>query len=167
MKINIKSSAPLLVTWGVVSSPVGRLVIGMTEKKQLCRIAFLPKGKAEAVITKWRKEWRKTEFIKGAIPKNWTQKAILLTGTKFQHTVWRAMAIVPKGYATTYGEIARFIGKPKSSRAVGAACGANPVPYIVPCHRVVAANGGLGGFSGGLDIKKKLLKLESNKSHVA
>jgi O-6-methylguanine DNA methyltransferase len=161
MKLNLKSSAPTHVTWGTVSSPIGQLAVGFTDKQEICRVAFLRHDKVSKAVAAWRKEWPKTDFVKGIVPKNWAKRAVALTGTKFQHAVWRAMAEIPKGYATTYGEIARFIGKPKASRAVGAACGANPVPYLVPCHRVVASNGGLGGFSGGLDIKKKLLKIES------
>ena len=70
------------------------------------------------------------------------------------------MAKIPAGRVVTYGGLAARIGKPKASRAVGGACGANPVPYMVPCHRVIASNGALGGFSGGLDVKEKLLKAE-------
>ncbi len=82
-------------------------------------------------------------------------------GTAFQRKVWKAIARIPFGKVKTYGEIAREIGSPNAARAVGAACGANPLPLFVPCHRVVASNGALGGFSGGLGIKKKLLRLEN------
>jgi O-6-methylguanine DNA methyltransferase len=71
-----------------------------------------------------------------------------------------AMRKISLGKTKSYGEIASAIGKPKAVRAVGGACGANPVPVLVPCHRVLAANKKLGGFSGGLDWKRKLLKLE-------
>ena len=84
---------------------------------------------------------------------------ILLVGTDFQHRVWSALLDIPTGQTVTYGELAARIGKPKAARAVGTALGANPVPFFVPCHRVVAANG-LGGFTGGLDIKKRLLSIE-------
>ena len=84
----------------------------------------------------------------------------LSAGTAFQQKVWRAMLAIPRGETRTYAWIAKRIGKPKAVRAVGAACGANPVPIIVPCHRVVASDGSLGGFSGGLALKKHLLKLE-------
>lgn len=81
-------------------------------------------------------------------------------GTAFQRKVWKAIARIPFGKVKSYGEIAREIGSPGAARAVGAACGANPLPLFVPCHRVVASNGELGGFSGGLGVKKKLLRLE-------
>ena len=83
-----------------------------------------------------------------------------LAGTEFQKSVWNALRKISPGKTKSYGEIARAIGKPKAVRAVGGACGANPVPVLVPCHRVLAANKKLGGFSGGLDWKRSLLKRE-------
>jgi O-6-methylguanine DNA methyltransferase len=87
-------------------------------------------------------------------PLDWTGK------TEFQKSVWRQMLKISTGKTKSYGEIASAIGKPKAVRAVGGACGANPVPVLVPCHRVLAANKKLGGFSGGLDWKRSLLKRE-------
>ena len=81
-------------------------------------------------------------------------------GTEFQKSVWNALRKISPGKTKSYGEIAKAIGKPKAVRAVGGACGANPVPVLVPCHRVLAANKKLGGFSGGLDWKRKLLARE-------
>ncbi len=78
----------------------------------------------------------------------------------FSARVWRQIARIPYGEVRSYGRIARVLRKPQASRAVGQACGRNPVPLVIPCHRVVAANGSLGGFSAGLDIKEKLLRLE-------
>lgn len=83
-----------------------------------------------------------------------------LAGTAFQKSVWNALRKIPSGKTKSYGEIAQAIGRPKAVRAVGGACGANPVPVLVPCHRVLAANKKLGGFSGGLDWKRSLLKRE-------
>lgn len=85
----------------------------------------------------------------------------LTAGTPFQQSVWRALEKIPLGQTRSYGEIAQAIGKPKGVRAVGGACGANPIPVLVPCHRVLAAKGRLGGFSGGLGWKRKLLARES------
>ncbi len=81
-------------------------------------------------------------------------------GTDFQKSVWRAVYAVPWGETVSYGEIARSIGKPEAVRAVGAANGANPHPIIVPCHRVIGADGSLTGFGGGLPLKRRLLTLE-------
>jgi len=82
-----------------------------------------------------------------------------LEGTDFQKAVWNALKKIPRGQTRTYGEIAAAIGRPGAVRAVGTACGANPVPLFIPCHRVVAKNG-LGGFGSGLPWKKLLLELE-------
>lgn len=114
-----------------------------------------------------------------AVPRDWletTRRALLAVlagkkpnrlppldltrGTPFQQAVWQAMTAIPAGETRTYGELARAIGRPRAGRAVGQACGANPVPVLVPCHRVLAAGGRLGGFSAGLDWKRRLLARE-------
>jgi O-6-methylguanine DNA methyltransferase len=84
----------------------------------------------------------------------------LSAGTELQRRVWRVLRKIGRGQTRSYGEIARAIGRPKTVRAVGGACGANPIPVLVPCHRVLAINGKIGGFSGGLDWKRTLLKRE-------
>jgi O-6-methylguanine DNA methyltransferase len=83
-----------------------------------------------------------------------------LTGTPFQKRVWKAIASIPYGETRSYKWLAAKAGRPKAIRAAAQACGANPVPIIIPCHRVIASNGSLGGFSGGLDLKKKLHRIE-------
>jgi methylated-DNA-[protein]-cysteine S-methyltransferase len=83
-----------------------------------------------------------------------------LRGTEFQLAVWREIAAIAYGDTRTYSEIARSAGRPRAVRAAGTATGNNPVPIVVPCHRVIAAHGKLGGFSGGLDAKRRLLALE-------
>ena len=85
-----------------------------------------------------------------------------IRGTDFQLLVWQALKTIPFGETRSYGEIAQMIGRPKASRAVGTACGANPVALFIPCHRVLASGGGLGGFSGGLEVKRKLLQREGH-----
>ena len=81
-------------------------------------------------------------------------------GTSFQQLVWSALCDIPVGQTVTYGTIANRIGRPESARAVGQACGANPIPFLIPCHRVISSTG-IGGFSLGLDLKIKLFKIES------
>ena len=97
------------------------------------------------------------EFLSGkrkvfALPLN-------INGTDFQKSVWNELLKIPYGKTSSYSEIASKIGRPNAYRAVGNACGANPIPLIIPCHRVVAADG-LGGFLGGLAMKKKLMEIE-------
>jgi methylated-DNA-[protein]-cysteine S-methyltransferase len=87
----------------------------------------------------------------------------LSAGTPFQQSVWRILERIPVGQTCSYGEIARALGNPKGVRAVGRACGANPIPVLVPCHRVLAAHQKIGGFGGGLEWKRTLLAREGVK----
>ena len=89
------------------------------------------------------------------------------TGTAFQLSVWRQLQEIPYGETISYGELARRVGNPKASRAVGSANGANPLPIVIPCHRVIAGDGTLGGFGGGLPTKQTLLALELARRHEA
>lgn len=144
--------------------------IARYSEKGLAELNF-PAGRASSRAVKTNgipvkiKSWhRATETALKAIlagnkpkkfpPLDWTGN------TEFQKSVWRQMQKIALGKTKSYGEIAQAIGKPKAVRAVGGACGANPIPVLVPCHRVLAANKKLGGFSGGLDWKRKLLARE-------
>lgn len=100
-----------------------------------------------------------TDYLHGCghhphVPVDW------IGGSPFQHAVWRELCRIPYGATVTYGDIARRVGRPTGARAVGQACSNNPTAIIVPCHRVVGRNGSLGGYSGGVDVKKALLRLE-------
>ena len=88
-----------------------------------------------------------------------------LDGTEFQVSVLRALQDIPYGETVSYGEIAKRIGHPKAVRAVGAANGRNPLPIVIPCHRVIGSTGDLTGFGGGLDTKEALLRLEAERTH--
>jgi len=83
-----------------------------------------------------------------------------VSGTPFQRDVWFALAEIPYGKTISYGELAAMVGRPTAFRAVGQANGSNPIPIVLPCHRVVASGGGIGGYGGGLDMKRQLLALE-------
>jgi len=85
-------------------------------------------------------------------------------GTPFQRSVWSVLQTIPYGQTWSYLQVARTIGKPSACRAVGAANGANPLPIIVPCHRVIGTNGALTGFGGGIDTKRRLLALEGQRA---
>jgi len=154
-----------------VSTPDGQFIAHYSEKG-LAELDF-PNAKAfvasersaDGPVSPKVKKWhRATEAALKKIlagknskklpPLDWSDK------TEFQKAVWREMRKIYPGKTKSYGEIAERIGKPKAVRAVGGACGANPVPVLVPCHRVLAANKKLGGFSGGLNWKRKLLKRE-------
>ncbi|MCL0042882.1 methylated-DNA--[protein]-cysteine S-methyltransferase [Dehalococcoidia bacterium] len=87
----------------------------------------------------------------------------LTHGSEFSRLVWETVRSIPRGETRTYKEIAELICNPRSARAVGGALNANPVPIIVPCHRVVGSNGSLTGFAGGIDLKKKMLRFEGHR----
>ena len=89
-----------------------------------------------------------------------------LRGTEFQRRVWQALLTIPFGETRSYGEIAEQIGAPGAARAVGLANGHNPIAIVVPCHRVIGANGSLTGFGGGLDRKRTLLELENQRVNL-
>jgi len=99
------------------------------------------------------------EILSGKHPEQFPNMD-LSSGTAFQQSVWREMLKIPMGQTLTYGEIADNLNNPGAVRAVGMACGANPIPGIIPCHRVLAAGGKIGGFSSGLEWKYKLLQIE-------
>ena len=87
-------------------------------------------------------------------------KVKIIEGTPFQRKVWRGIRTVPYGQTRSYKWLAQKVGNPLSVRAVGNACGKNPLPIIIPCHRIIASNGSLGGFSGGVKLKRQLLRNE-------
>jgi methylated-DNA-[protein]-cysteine S-methyltransferase len=118
-------------------------------------------GPAAAPVTRWHE--LTTRAVRRALqgrPPAARPPVDLSSGTAFQRKVWAALQAIPAGMTQTYARLAASLKKPKAARAVGGACGANPGPLLIPCHRVVAANGGLGGFSSGLHWKQKLLGVE-------
>lgn len=100
-------------------------------------------------------------FYAGA-PSALAEVRIAAAGTDFQQAVWSELRAIPTGEVRTYGEVAERIGRPAATRAVGAACGRNPIALIVPCHRVVGASGALTGFAWGVEIKRALLAREND-----
>ena len=148
-----------------MSTPVGTLRLTASERGlqsiEVVRGAHkkpapLSKGPAAAIVRQAERELR--EYFAGRRTR-FTVK-LDLDGTDFQVSAWQAMRRIPFGRTISYGEQARSIGKPKAFRAVGSANGKNPIPIIVPCHRVLAGDGSLGGYSLGLAMKRKLLALE-------
>ncbi len=136
----------------------------------ICRIEFPRNGEACRPADGWR------ETVSGAVAEAARQLSEYFAGTRkefdlplapegteFQRGVWRHLQDIPYGETITYGELARRMGNPKASRAVGAANGANPIPIVIPCHRVIGADGKLTGFGGGLPVKEALLSLEGKR----
>ena len=103
-----------------------------------------------------------TEYFKGE--RKVFELPIMMNGTEFRRSVWRKIAEVSYGKKLSYGELAAWVGKPRGSRAVANACGANPIAIIIPCHRITGSNGYLGGYTGGIEKKKRLLEIEQGIS---
>lgn len=148
-------------------SPVGPLMLVMSEKG-LSRITFLTN--AESVRDQNRESDKRAfgeleqqlhAYFSGEL-ENFTVP-LSPEGTPFQQKVWSELLKIPYGETISYGELARRIGNPNASRAVGLANGSNPIPIIIPCHRVIGSDGKLTGYGGGLPIKEKLLALEKRQ----
>ena len=103
-----------------------------------------------------------TEYFKGRRQK--FSIPLVLEGTDFQKAVWRQLQKIPFGQTASYGDVARAVGSPRAFRAVGNANNKNPIPVIIPCHRVIGTSGDLTGFGGGLDTKEALLRLEAENT---
>jgi O-6-methylguanine DNA methyltransferase len=169
LSVSFERRPPKLVRWGSFTYQSIPLAIGVTEGDAICRVAFT-RGKTPASVqASWKKAWPKTKFVrdqKGVQPfvkkiEAGEDARFAMIGTEFQCAVWQNLLRIPEGEVVTYAELARRSKRPKAVRAAGTACGANPVVIFVPCHRVIASDGSLGGFGGGLAVKKKLLKKEN------
>lgn len=156
----------------VIDTPVGKMRAAATDRG-LCALLFpnketdwpesLGSERARAHLAATRKALK--EYFSGK-RKEFSDIALDMQGTVFQRSVWSALLAIPFGETRSYGDIARQIGNPKAVRAVGLANGQNPVPVIVPCHRVIGANGKLTGFGGGIETKHWLLAHEG-ASHAS
>ncbi|SDB82060.1 methylated-DNA--[protein]-cysteine S-methyltransferase [Shouchella lonarensis] len=156
-----------------MASPLGTLTIIATERG-VCQIHFAAlhelNGQSKLLKTGVREEWERCESRTSAVCEqlqayfNGTRKSfdvdIDLVGTPFQKKVWRALMDINYGETRSYKEIAKQIGAPKAVRAIGGANNRNPLPIIVPCHRVIGSNGAMVGYGGGLNKKELLLHLE-------
>lgn len=125
----------------------------------LCRLRF-----GESAGGSLTDEQRDTE-LPGPTAGHWQQLG--LAGTDFQWLVWSTLALIPRGQLLTYGQLAEHIGRPGSARAVGSAVGKNPLAWVLPCHRVVAGGGRLGGYTGGIEHKRRLLAEELSRPDLA
>ena len=148
----------------VMSSPVGKLtlvaskngLVAIDVRNNAKQVVTAKDASAQAILLKTKKQLE--QYFAGK--RTSFDVALDLVGTEFQVKAWRALCRIPFGKTISYGQQASNIKKPKAFRAVGSANGKNPIPIIVPCHRVVAGDGSLGGYSLGLKMKKQLLALE-------
>ena len=146
----------------VIDSPIGKIAV-FAENEKLIRLDLKTKERADSAITeKVLSEAEKQLFEYFSGKRKTFELEYEISGTEFQKSVWRELLKIPFGKTKTYGEIAKEIGNPKAGRAVGSACNKNPLPIIVPCHRVIGANGKLTGFACGTEIKEWLLDHEKN-----
>lgn len=156
-----------------LTSPIGPLLIA-GDDAAVHSISFPKNGKARRPERGWIESRRGavadaarqlTEYFAG--DRKEFELPLAPQGTEFQRAVWQRLCEIPYGQTISYGELARRVGNPKASRAVGSANGANPIPIVIPCHRVIASSGGLGGFGGGLPVKSALLALEATQLTLA
>ncbi len=164
----------LVIRYGFHPTPFGDCLVAVTPRG-ICHLAFTqPISRAEA-LARLRHDWGGAELVAdqagtrlaaakafpppGSAPS--PGLALHVKGTNFQLKVWRALLEIPTGSVTTYGDLAKAIGDPNASRAVGTAVGSNPVSYLIPCHRVIRASGELGGYAWGPDRKRTMLALET------
>lgn len=154
-------------------SPVGKLFIART-RRGLCNISFGFKSLDEFKLHMERRFEAEVRFRSSVFDPfkeelrsyfageelTFSASVEFLGGTEFERKVWSAISKIPYGRAITYKELALSVGSPLAYRAAGAACGKNPVPIVVPCHRVVGSRGWLGGYAGGPEMKRKLLAVE-------
>jgi methylated-DNA-[protein]-cysteine S-methyltransferase len=146
----------------ILDTPIGPLAIARNESDGAIR-AIRFSGHAD---DDWRRQdaafddvaTQLREYFAGA--RRQFELPLAPQGTPFQRSVWSVLQTIPYGRTWSYLDVALAIGKPSACRAVGAANGANPLPIVVPCHRVIGTNGSLTGFGGGLDVKRRLLALE-------
>lgn len=165
----------VVIEYGVHPTPFGEAFVGMTGRG-VCSLEFLDDGGAEKPLADLAKKWPHAEFREN-IPRTGSlmgeifagQKnpdrplSLTVTGTNFQINVWKALLRIPPGEMTSYSRVALAIGHPRSFRAVGGAIGANPVAFLIPCHRVIRQCGDLGDYHWGETRKRAILAWEAAK----
>ena len=156
-----------------LETPIGTLLIA-GDADSIRLIGFPKNGKAQKPEADWKESSRGAvgeairqlkEYFAGK--RSDFDLPLAPEGTEFQRNVWKRLQEIPYGETISYGELAKRVGNPNASRAVGAANGQNPIPIVIPCHRVIGANGKLTGFGGGLPTKEALLTLEAKQLRLA
>jgi AraC family transcriptional regulator of adaptative response/methylated-DNA-[protein]-cysteine methyltransferase len=164
----------MTIDFTLTASPLGRLLVARTARG-LCSVSLADSD--SSLVRNLRKEFPRAElrrdrngmtswvraivrYLEGRQPQ--FDMPLDVRGTAFQLRVWEELRRIPYGQTRTYGEVARAVGKPGASRAVGNACGRNPVALVIPCHRVVREGGALGGYGFGIERKRRLLAQEKN-----
>jgi methylated-DNA-[protein]-cysteine S-methyltransferase len=154
-----------VTSYTYLNTPIGPLLLA-SDDAGLCQISLARDGVPARPDSDWRKDpsvfgepiRQLCSYFAGQLET--FDLPLAPAGTPFQQKVWRELCKIPYGETISYGELARRIGNPNASRAVGLANGSNPIPIVIPCHRVIGSNGKLTGYGGGLAIKETLLALE-------
>lgn len=163
----------ITLRYGFHPTPFGDCLIAVTPRG-ICHLAFVEPVTREQAMSRLEQDWPLAQIVadqdatRSAAAKAFPPPgsnalpalSLHVKGTNFQLKVWRALLEIPSGAVTTYGAIAKKVGDPKASRAVGTAVGSNPVSYLIPCHRVIRASGELGGYAWGPDRKRVMLSRE-------
>lgn len=153
------------IYWHEMDSPIGRLLLA-GERDRLSLVHFQSTARPRQPDPEWIERSSMFGAVERQLREYFASKRrtfdleLMMPGTPFQRDVWSALRAIPYGETISYAELAARLGKPRAVRAVGSANGANPVPIVVPCHRVIGSDGSLTGFGGGLDLKRRLLALE-------
>ena len=164
----------LTIRAGLFETPFGPAVAMGTEQG-LCGLGFAAEHGEAATRADLAMRWPGARIVQDAAPlRPWVEAAygqgrearLHLVGAPFQIKVWEALLSIPSGEVTTYGEIARVIGRPGAVRAVGTAVGRNPVAWLIPCHRALRATGALGGYHWGLPVKRAMLAWEAARAEA-
>jgi len=166
----------LEIEYGCHSSPFGRCFIAATDRG-ICYLEFLVQDQITSTVGGIRKCWPRAQFVERQQKTRELMRRIFdfaheyesaplhlfVKGTNFQIKVWEALLKIPLGKAVTYEDVARHIGMPKAARAVGNAVGQNPIPFLIPCHRVIKKLGAFGNYGGGKTRKKAMLGWEASR----
>lgn len=163
------------VDYGFHPTPLGRCLIGALEGR-ICHLAFAPTGSDSQMLQDLSARWsgatldsncestgRIMERVFSKTPSAEPATELMVRGTPFQVEVWKALLGIPHGTVRSYAEVAQSIGRPRAVRAVGTAIGANPIAWLIPCHRVIRSDGGLGGYRWGIAAKKACLDYEKSR----
>jgi AraC family transcriptional regulator of adaptative response/methylated-DNA-[protein]-cysteine methyltransferase len=170
-----RGGAGVEIGWGWFDSPFGPALV-MGTARGLCGIGFAGEQGAAAVMADLRGRWPGATFAEDpARLRPWAEAALGGTGpvpvqpigAPFQLQVWQALLAIPPGQVATYGRLAAALGRPTAARAVGAAVGANPLAWLIPCHRVIGASGALTGYRWGLPVKRAMLAWEAARADAA
>jgi methylated-DNA-[protein]-cysteine S-methyltransferase len=165
------ASADAALLYATISSPLGELLV-VGDGESLRALHLQAGSRPGAIGESWRRADQPFAAVRDQLDQYFAgersvfELALAPSGTPFQDRVWRELQRIPYGQAISYSELARRVGRPTAARAAGAANARNPISILIPCHRVVGAGGGLSGYAGGIERKRRLLEFERGERAV-